>query len=59
MRRNLGQAEDRTKAYKGPHRQKVQFYQYFIIIRNNSDFKFGIIDTIIIFITVDNGLKKM
>ena len=58
MRTNLGQAEDRKKAYEGPHRQKVQFYQYFIIIRNNNDFKYGIIDAIIIFISVDNPLKK-
>ena len=27
MRTNLGQAEDRKRTYKGPHRQKVQLYR--------------------------------
>ena len=28
MRTNLGQAEDRKRTCEGPHRQKVQFYQF-------------------------------
>ena len=27
MRTSSGEAKDRKRTYKGPHRQKVQFYQ--------------------------------
>ena len=39
MRTNLGQAEDRKRTYKGPHRQKVQFYQLFYRFRSQLGLK--------------------
>ena len=40
MRTNLGQAKERKKTYKGPHRQKVQFYR----LNNDNDYYYKVYD---------------